>query len=59
MLFVPQGLCHAVNIREHLVKLLKRFKIPLTSCEGLYDMCIVCVCSQIDMVYVIYLLLLR
>ena len=26
------GLCHAVSIREQLVKLLKRFKIPLTSC---------------------------
>ena len=28
------GLCHAVSIREQLIKLLKRFKIPLTSCEG-------------------------
>ncbi|CAI8014753.1 Probable ATP-dependent RNA helicase DHX35 [Geodia barretti] len=29
-----KGLCHAVSIREQLIKLLKRFKIPLTSCEG-------------------------
>ena len=29
------GLCHAVSIREQLVKLLKRFKVPLTSCGGI------------------------
>jgi ATP-dependent RNA helicase DDX35 len=27
-----KGLCHAVSIREQLLKLLKRFKVPLTSC---------------------------
>ena len=33
------GLCHAVSIREQLIKLLKRFKIPLTSCEGTTTSC--------------------
>ena len=28
------GLCHAVNIREQLKKVLQRFKVKMVSCEG-------------------------
>ncbi|CAH1778822.1 unnamed protein product, partial [Owenia fusiformis] len=29
-----RGLCRAVNIREQLLRLMKKFKIPMTSCDG-------------------------
>lgn len=31
------GLCHAVNIREQLKKMLQRFKVKLVSCGSEYD----------------------